>query len=285
MTTLISHITRRHCVKMQDYRDQFPGVAVQRMSAAQRQKISSRMKAKLEDPTVREAFMAWRSFPSEVKHWTRKGLTLDEAELKVKDYQLRAAAAQDNPATKMKQSVRTKGAANPMSLQSIAMRHGVTAQEARSLTPGHGRVGALHPMHGKKHTPEALGKIASAPHLSDPDYRSLAERAVAAFCMTLGACRHNARISRWNVDVLFDERKLVIEYFGDYWHMNPQRYAADDMHNLMRKTAQEIWDRDARKFNELKAAGYDVIVVWEADWRADEAAQLQRIKDAYDRAQ
>lgn len=282
--SLITHVTRKHSVTMSEYRSRFPTAVVQRTNKEQRQKLSSLMQRKLQDPCEREAFMQWRSFPSEMKHWIRKGLDPREAAEKVAEHQRRAAAGQDNPATKARQSTRVMGAANPMSLESIASRHGVSIDDAHALTPCYGRTGSAHPMFGQKHTEEALAKIAASKHLAYFEQRSSGERDLEDVCQQIGRCAHNVGVKHWNVDVMFDERKLIVEYFGDYWHMNPRRYAADSVHNLTKKTAQEIWDRDARKLNDLRVAGYDVVVVWEADWRADEAAQLQRIKDAYDRA-
>ena len=40
-----------------------------------------------------------------------------------------------------------------------------------------------------------------------------------------------------------------------------------------------------QKINELKNANYQIVVVWEKDWKDDKECQLQRIKDAYDRIQ
>ena len=33
---------------------------------------------------------------------------------------------------------------------------------------------------------------------------------------------------RWNVDVVFEDKKLIIDYFGTIWHMCPLKYDADE---------------------------------------------------------
>lgn len=55
----------------------------------------------------------------------------------------------------------------------------------------------------------------------------------------------------------------IIEYFGDYWHANPEIYAADTILKTQKKFAAEIWERDATRIAGLKSLGYEVLVVWD----------------------
>lgn len=283
--SLISHITRKHNVSMSDYRTQYPDSVVQQLSPSQRKTISSVMKEKLNDPVEREAFLQWRSFPSEIKHWIKKGLDPREAQEKVVEFQRKQSLKGNNELTRVKRSEKNSGSSNPMSLESIANRENITLVEAHALTPCYGRTGDKHPMFGKKHTDEALRKIASANHLSNPDYRSIPERQLEELCLKIGTLQHNIQIKRWNVDIIFNEKKIIVEMFGDFWHMNPKKYSPNDCHGFCRKneTAQQVWDRDARKVKGLNELGYQVIVIWESDWRFDKETCLKRIKDAYDR--
>lgn len=284
-SSLISHITRTHKLSAKEYRNRFPGCVLQRQANSSKEKLSLSMKEKYQnDEAYREAVLEGRSFPSEIKHWTRKGHSESEAKRLVSEYQTKAGLAQnDYPELKAQQSERNSGNKNPMSLTSLAERHNVSLKEASNLTPCYGRREDKHPMWGKKHTVEALEKIASAPHLANPDYRSKPERDLESFCATLDRVKHNVRIGRWNVDVLFENQKLIIELFGDYWHVNPQKYDANYVHPLFKKTATELWTRDARKLAELTSLGYEVIVIWEREWKRDRESCEQRIKDAYDR--
>lgn len=281
--SLISHITRTHSMPMHEYRSKFPNAIVQRQSAASNAKNAAAQRKRLEDPVTRQKFDEWRSFPSEVKHWTRKGYSEREAVERVVEFQRKQSLKGCNPITSAKRSAKNGGSKNPMSLVSIASREGVTEREAKQLTPCFGRTGDKHPMFGKKHTPEAIMKIASAPHLSNPDYRSEPERQLEICCAQLASIQHNVGIGKWNVDVLFEDVKLIVELFGDYWHMNPNKYAATIVHNLIGKTAAELWERDARKLAELHALGYHVEIIWESDWRSDSAACMERIALAHDK--
>ena len=156
-------------------------------------------------------------------------------------------------------------------------------QQAREMTPCFGRTGAKHPMFGKKHTDEALRKISSAWHLTQPTYRSKPEIELEEFCKTLASVKHSVHIGRWNVDVKFDDVQLIVEMFGDWWHMNPQKYADSDVNVVTKKQASFVWERDARKLSELQEHGWTVEVVWESEWKKTKEACMKRIKDAYDR--
>jgi len=283
-TSLISHITRKHKINMSEYRVSFPDMKVQRAAPSQRKKASENMKNTLKDEEILQKFLAWRSFPSELKHWTNKGLSEEDAKLAVANFQSEQSKKGNNEKTRKLRSKKTSGDKNPMSISSIAARKNVSFKLARELTPCFGRTGRQHPMFGKRHSEESLRKISNAPHLLMPNFRSKGEVELAAFCRTLtNDTTNNVSIKRWNVDVLFHTQKLIVEFFGDYWHMNPTKYSKERVHNLMNKTAEFLWARDNRKIKELESLGYEVVVVWESDWNNEKEQQLKRIKDAFNR--
>lgn len=283
--SLISHITRKHHITMSEYRTRFPGVQIQRASKEQKTANSLFNKNKLKDADTMKYFLEWRSYPSEVKHWLRKGFTEDEAVVKIREWQTNAALAQNNyPETLAARSIAMTGDNNHMSLCSLAKKHNASLEEAYKLTPCYGRTGEKHPMFGKQHSEESIAKIAASEHVANPDYRSKPERELENLCRQIAHLKTNVQINRYNVDVLFQDKNVIVEMFGDYWHMNPRKYKADDVNLYVKKTAQAIWDRDARKLGKLRSLGYDVIVVWEHDWRFNKKEIMEGIKDAYDRA-
>jgi len=71
-----------------------------------------------------------------------------------------------------------------------------------------------------------------------------------------------ATIDNYNVDFLIDG-KYIVECYGDYWHCNPSRYAADYYNRGKKKTAAEIWKRDEQRKRELESMGYKVLYFWE----------------------
>ena len=72
------------------------------------------------------------------------------------------------------------------------------------------------------------------------------------------------------VDCLDPESKKVIEFYGDFWHANPSRFLAEDkMFKSSKKTAAEQWKRDEIRTKHIKDGGYDLLVIWEKEYRAN----------------
>lgn len=70
-------------------------------------------------------------------------------------------------------------------------------------------------------------------------------------------------INGYSVDAFSKELGIVCLFHGTYWHCNPKKYLANYFHKQIKKTAQEIWNKDKQIIEILKQAGYRVIVLWE----------------------
>ena len=70
---------------------------------------------------------------------------------------------------------------------------------------------------------------------------------------------------------LYDNNKNIIEFFGDYWHGNPDIFS--DSHIIKKNkngTVMTVADKreyDAQKIKDLESAGYSVKIVWERDYK------------------
>jgi very-short-patch-repair endonuclease len=73
-------------------------------------------------------------------------------------------------------------------------------------------------------------------------------------------------------DFVAKDRKKVIEFNGDKFHGNPKFYKPDDSPNPFLKSllAKEIWSMDEKKNNLARSKGYQVLVVWENDFKENE---------------
>lgn len=73
----------------------------------------------------------------------------------------------------------------------------------------------------------------------------------------------------WLYDFADTKYKKIIEFHGDMFHGNPKKYKADDNPHPFRKniTAQEMWDKDKRKHDIAIENGYEVLVVWDSEYR------------------
>lgn len=59
----------------------------------------------------------------------------------------------------------------------------------------------------------------------------------------------------------------IIEFNGDYWHCNPKIYKENFYNKSKHKTAKEIWKYDNQKIKLARKQGFDVLVIWESDYR------------------
>ncbi len=76
------------------------------------------------------------------------------------------------------------------------------------------------------------------------------------------------------------KRKKIIEYNGDQYHANPKIYEKDSYphpyHKTNNYTAEEIRKRDKEKIDLAKSKGYDVLVIWDSEYRKDPESTLQK---------
>jgi very-short-patch-repair endonuclease len=70
-------------------------------------------------------------------------------------------------------------------------------------------------------------------------------------------------------DFTIPELNLIIEFNGDAWHANPSIYSKDDKpHPINKKvTASELWKYDNIKKSAAESNGFNVLYVWENDYR------------------
>lgn len=71
-------------------------------------------------------------------------------------------------------------------------------------------------------------------------------------------------------DYVDTKRKKCIEFNGDVYHANPNLFQKTEKPLFWLKdfrTSEEIWEQDERKREVIRKHGYDVLVVWEYDFR------------------
>lgn len=72
---------------------------------------------------------------------------------------------------------------------------------------------------------------------------------------------------RFVYDLKYKDR--IIEFNGDYWHCNPDSYAADYFNTQIQMTAAEKWKVDEIKRDIAISEGYKVLVIWESEYKKD----------------
>ena len=81
-------------------------------------------------------------------------------------------------------------------------------------------------------------------------------------------------------DILVDNK--IIECYGDYWHCNPNKYGKDYYHSRLKKTASEIWDYDEKRKNLLENNGYNVLIIWEHEYKNNTDEMYKKINEYYE---
>lgn len=79
----------------------------------------------------------------------------------------------------------------------------------------------------------------------------------------------NEGITELFADIISFSHNIIIEFNGDFWHCNPSTYSKDFFHPVKKLTAAEIWSYDEKRQNFLQKAGFNVIIVWEAEYNSN----------------
>jgi len=76
------------------------------------------------------------------------------------------------------------------------------------------------------------------------------------------------------------KNKKIIEYNGDKYHANPNIFESIDYPHPFRKnvTAQEIWDKDERKIQVAEENGFEVLVIWDSEYKSQKEKTLDKCK-------
>ena len=77
------------------------------------------------------------------------------------------------------------------------------------------------------------------------------------------------------------KNKKIIEYNGDQYHANPKLYESSDNPHPYRKniTAQEIWNKDERKRLVAEEEGFQILTIWDSDFRRHKEETLKKCKN------
>lgn len=82
------------------------------------------------------------------------------------------------------------------------------------------------------------------------------------------------------VDFYHKKSKVVIEFYGDYWHGNPNKYKPTD--SIRKLLVKDKWANDEKRISSIKESNSvnEVIIVWEGDVRTQYDYELERCLNA-----
>ncbi len=66
------------------------------------------------------------------------------------------------------------------------------------------------------------------------------------------------------VDYYLPDFDICIEYFGNYWHMNPKIYESTEYNKRLKKFAHEKWSDDYSRIEKIRQNCRGIIIIWES---------------------
>lgn len=88
----------------------------------------------------------------------------------------------------------------------------------------------------------------------------------------IGVPKNNREISitldshTFFVDGFDKNKKIVYEFYGDFWHGNPKIYDFNDINPVNKLTFGQLYENTMKREKILKKAGFKIVFIWESDF-------------------
>jgi len=92
--------------------------------------------------------------------------------------------------------------------------------------------------------------------------------------------KYNKELKKYYMyDFVIPELKICIEFNGNVFHANPKMFSENEYPNPFVKeiTSKEIWEFDRIKNDFIKNLGFDVIIVWEDEYKNNKQEVIDNI--------
>ena len=73
--------------------------------------------------------------------------------------------------------------------------------------------------------------------------------------------------------------KIQIQYmnfFGDFFHGNPNIYKSYDYNSLLKKTHGDLYNKTIKRNEKITNLGYNLVTIWESDFIKLEKEQKKK---------
>jgi G:T-mismatch repair DNA endonuclease (very short patch repair protein)/predicted RNA-binding Zn-ribbon protein involved in translation (DUF1610 family) len=144
------------------------------------------------------------------------------------------------------------------------------------------QIGKMNPFFGKTHTKETV-EIISRKISENPPRQNSVSNKEKKLLTQVKKLKYNPigsySVGRYVCDIYIESLNLIIEFNGDYWHCNPNKYNEEYLHPHKKKMAKEIWEEDKLRVDNIKKYGYNLEVIWECD--LNKPNNLKTILDKY----
>lgn len=85
------------------------------------------------------------------------------------------------------------------------------------------------------------------------------------------------KISSKPFDFFVKKYNLLVEFNGDYFHANPEKYEANYFNVKKKMFAWELWKQDEEKKKEAIDSGYNYLIIWEKDYKKNKSFFINKI--------
>jgi hypothetical protein len=271
--SLVSHITRKHNISVIEYKKRYNVKSVHCVSDEQRLHLSLLWAERKKDPYWVKKMGENKKSIWSVDYWVSEGYSKDEATTKVSKYQSSNSKKRDydkSPGVLSMNYYINKG----IGVEEATLR--ISEMQSKLSKASNKFKGKFHSDTSKERIGNTMseyihniGSIEWAKHFgefSDSKFRSKGEIELFNMVSTIvsGNLSANEFICGYNVDILCGNK--IVDYFGSYWHCNPQMYNADYFHIQKNKSAYDIWKYDELRGAVLCENGYELLVVWDTDF-------------------
>jgi very-short-patch-repair endonuclease len=290
-SNLVSHIKHKHNMKPSLYKTMYNVKSLIVYTPTQLKHMSDvQLKRYKDDPSLRSELSKNQKNGASVwtrLYWTKRGYSDEEAKQKI-------SALQKENSTKSHEKWKPEYSSFTEEFWCKRGHSGSSAKEqvrkiqselssrssrytGKSSTPERN---AKISISVKKHI-ESVGKINWLDHFGIENGTSKTERLFFAeiYDKTGKDVYANVNVGDYIVDVICEDK--IIEFYGDFWHANPEQYKPDTKVNLpgTPQFAEDIWDRDSKRIACLEKMGYHVMIVWESDWHKNKSRCLELITE------
>lgn len=85
----------------------------------------------------------------------------------------------------------------------------------------------------------------------------------------------------YKIDYFDLDLKIGVEFYGDFWHMNPNKYKETNIRKVGSTTlsAKQIWDRDKERLEIIESSGIKMFVIWESDYKSNKETSIKELAD------
>ena len=286
--SLISHITRKHNMTIDSYKETYNVTMVHTVSNKQKQQLSSLWKTRMKDAYWKNKMNKNKKSIWTIDYWTSNGYSKEDAIEKIKKYQSENSKKRNydtSPSTLTKAYWISRGYSEIDAVEKISVIQSNLSKYSNKFS------GYTHTNNSKKMISTSMknhikliGNTEWTSHFGDSWVninRSVGEIQIFDYVQrVIQSVSANEFICGYNVDMVVGNK--IIEYFGDFWHGGETMFTENDVHPVTKLPICDMREYDRTKINTLIENGYELLIIWESDYYTNKSKVFDKINKFLD---